>query len=85
MIEHFKIDTSAMSAVVLLDVERPRIISADSDMTSPSTRYFLAFMRLGSSLAQGSHKERHLECFPLLQRRLFRRVSSIMTVKVKWQ
>ena len=83
MISHFNINLQVVSELVLLDVETSRFVRDDADLTG--TRYFLAFVRIGFELPQedvAALRGPQRDEMPLLKKRLFRRVSPIITIKV---
>ena len=83
MISHFDINLQVVSDLALLDVETTRFVRDDTDLTS--TRYFLAFARIGFELPRedvASLSRTQRDEMPLLKKRLFRRVSPIITIKV---
>ena len=75
MLAHFKIERAAMGEVVLLEVGSGQVVPSQAPLRDRC--YFLAFTRRDNCAL-----EYPPERCPLLGKRLFRRVSPIMTVKV---
>lgn len=81
MVQHFQIALHVVRDLLLLHADTAEVVKTDQDLTT-SSRYFLAFVRIGSEFPQGSVSNQMGSQFPLLEKRLFRRVSAIITIKV---
>ena len=80
MLRHFQIDSAGISQVHLINVKNNYIVGDDQDLQE--RQYFLAFSRIGKQLPSSLNDLDEEQSLPLFQKRLFRRVSTIITIKV---